>query len=707
MSSPISSALAKLDDCLQAVQVHVEYLRSGLEVDDAQLTTALEDACQNAAEVRELIRAERSDSNWNSREALDGLILELEIAAHERRNQELRTRLLELADELEAGTVKHRSEARTNALNSLRQEAIQELRAEAAIPEQTKELPGPDAREWLHWACNLEEGKDADALQYLRTDFAALDQFAGEMEENYWTPADHVRHTSAPPAPTPAPRRTPSAPAYTPPRAAAPSASSDYGRGSHNVGGRTESSQAPSYAAAVARAYERPSNASPAAAESRRQEPAGGIALVTEAPQAEPIAAPVPEPPARVSTPPAQRTAPRTYPVVEKPKPGGNGAATASEVRTAAAAAAAAAAKPQATVVVTPVERPKPQPAAKPIEKPAEKKAKDRKQQQQQQQQQQRAAAEAATAAAAAEVARAKAAAESARSAKVAKAVEVEEVEKETWASKWSDLRENSGEALADGGWQKYAFAPESLVVIALLLCIAIGIPMWLMHKKPATAAPTTVAQSSVPAQTAAVPAQTATTQAANAVAPSVANGKTPAETQGKPQDPNATKTQTDQTQRDNPTPTTQVISPAPEAPKAVAKNEEPAAAEPPPMPGAVPGAGGGLGNLVKDMPNTVPKLAGQKLRVSSGVAQGQLTHQVTPQYPSQARQERVQGTVVLQAVIAKDGSVEKLSVVSGPSQLTKAAMEAVRQWRYRPFALNGEPVEADTQINVNFRLGE
>jgi protein TonB len=123
-------------------------------------------------------------------------------------------------------------------------------------------------------------------------------------------------------------------------------------------------------------------------------------------------------------------------------------------------------------------------------------------------------------------------------------------------------------------------------------------------------------------------------------------------------------------------------------------------------MVGTASGATGGLG-IMKDMPGSVPKLAGQKLRVSSGVAQGQLTHQVTPQYPSQARQERVQGTVVLQAVIAKDGSVEKLSIVSGPSQLTKAAMEAVKQWRYRPFALNGEPVEADTQINVNFKLGE
>ena len=113
------------------------------------------------------------------------------------------------------------------------------------------------------------------------------------------------------------------------------------------------------------------------------------------------------------------------------------------------------------------------------------------------------------------------------------------------------------------------------------------------------------------------------------------------------------------------------------------------------------------MGNIVKDLSASVPKLANQKLRVSSGVAQGQLLARVNPQYPTAARQERVEGTVVLQAVIDKDGSVKKLTVVSGPNMLTKAAMDAVRQWRYKPFTLNGESVEADTQINVNFKLGE
>jgi len=86
-------------------------------------------------------------------------------------------------------------------------------------------------------------------------------------------------------------------------------------------------------------------------------------------------------------------------------------------------------------------------------------------------------------------------------------------------------------------------------------------------------------------------------------------------------------------------------------------------------------------------------------------VAQGLLVHEVKPQYPPLARQARVQGTVVLQAVIGKDGTVQNLQVLSGHPMLTRGAMDAVKQWRYEPCYLNGEPVEVDRQININFTL--
>ena len=101
-----------------------------------------------------------------------------------------------------------------------------------------------------------------------------------------------------------------------------------------------------------------------------------------------------------------------------------------------------------------------------------------------------------------------------------------------------------------------------------------------------------------------------------------------------------------------------------------------------------------------------MPKLVGpSKVRISSGVAQGLLIREIKPSYPTLAVQARVQGSVLLQAVIAKDGTVHDLRVVSGHPLLVKAALDAVRQWRYKPYLLNGQPVEVDTQIVVNFTL--
>ncbi len=121
---------------------------------------------------------------------------------------------------------------------------------------------------------------------------------------------------------------------------------------------------------------------------------------------------------------------------------------------------------------------------------------------------------------------------------------------------------------------------------------------------------------------------------------------------------------------------------------------------------GVVGGTLGGVLNNIASAPVAVPKVATpQKLRVSSGVAAGNLIHMVQPQYPPLARQARIQGTVKLQAVIGKDGSIQNLRVVSGHKMLAQAALEAVRQWRYKPYYLNGEPYEVEFEINVEFKL--
>ena len=125
-------------------------------------------------------------------------------------------------------------------------------------------------------------------------------------------------------------------------------------------------------------------------------------------------------------------------------------------------------------------------------------------------------------------------------------------------------------------------------------------------------------------------------------------------------------------------------------------------------VPGGVPGGqmGGVIGGIISSTPVAVPKVATpQRVRVSQGVSQGLLIHRVQPMYPPLARQARIQGTVVLQAEISKDGTIENLRLISGHPMLAPSAIEAVRQWRYKPYFLNGEPVAVETQITVNFTL--
>jgi len=84
---------------------------------------------------------------------------------------------------------------------------------------------------------------------------------------------------------------------------------------------------------------------------------------------------------------------------------------------------------------------------------------------------------------------------------------------------------------------------------------------------------------------------------------------------------------------------------------------------------------------------------------------EGSLIYRVQPSYPALAKATRIQGQVVLHAVISRSGTIESLQVISGHPLLVKAAIDAVRQWRYRPYILNGDPVDVDTEVTVNFVL--
>lgn len=118
-------------------------------------------------------------------------------------------------------------------------------------------------------------------------------------------------------------------------------------------------------------------------------------------------------------------------------------------------------------------------------------------------------------------------------------------------------------------------------------------------------------------------------------------------------------------------------------------------------------GPGPNLGPFVSTGPTVLPPppVPSPPIRISE-VMEGNLIRRVEPQYPAIAKQIHLEGAVVLNAIISRDGNIERVDVASGPVMLALAAREAVQQWKYRPYLLNGEPVEVQTQITVNFTLG-
>ncbi len=132
-----------------------------------------------------------------------------------------------------------------------------------------------------------------------------------------------------------------------------------------------------------------------------------------------------------------------------------------------------------------------------------------------------------------------------------------------------------------------------------------------------------------------------------------------------------------------------------------------------PVIPGATDGVPWSTGMSATPVPKLPPPKVVQarpllpRVIVGGVVQAAKIMHQVMPVYPQPARLARISGTVRLEAVINRDGVIQSLRIMSGHPLLAQAALDAVRQWVYRPTRLNGEPVEVLTQIEVNFKLGE
>jgi protein TonB len=153
-----------------------------------------------------------------------------------------------------------------------------------------------------------------------------------------------------------------------------------------------------------------------------------------------------------------------------------------------------------------------------------------------------------------------------------------------------------------------------------------------------------------------------------------------------------------------SPRPNTQEVPPAPVNPTGGVVGGVPG--------GVVGGVPGGVPSEVPSSTSSLPVLAkapaptpAKRIRVAARVVEANLIHDVAPTYPPEAGRARIEGAVVLLAVIGKDGSVQDVRVESGLPLLAQAAIDAVKQWRYRPYLMNGEPVEVDSRITINFTL--
>jgi protein TonB len=666
LSDVLALPLASLDAPLALLDKNLEKLKAAQSVDIAEVIEQFRLAAESAQIVHQLVLSELPAVSWQNREELDALMEKIQTILDVRTLEQLRARLLALATELESGSIVHRRAHRLSELNQLRDQAVNELRSQASLEGAPQTLPGPEAHQWIEWACGLKEPQDAESLQTLRVGFPHLDDFVANLEPNMWIPAG-----SPPPAVLPEPERSAGTTASEPSRletigserpavgsgpipieleAARPRGGGDEPRFGDLLGELSlpllDSNTLTPNDVTPPRTQEEIQRIT-------AQEQAlltSMMGLVTD--PAGHFNRPVERPPTaevfrEASVTPAVLMTDRVgqlKPPVESPS-------TAEVFRKTRAA--------RAVLVSDPVDR---------LNPPAESSF-------------------------TAEVFRETSAAPAVPSSDVRTGVE-----------------EPSG-----GKLRSLLANPTVLVLVALLVFGVLGVILWRSYSSRASSSPVQAIVTKTPDQT----------QGISEVKGSQSGLTTVSETRTstvKAQNEKQTKPQ-DQTAPPSPTPKPSPGKQAAERDSvvlrpgmAISRNIAPAENEEGPpnitgeMPAAIPGGlpnapPSSVANIPASIPVDAPNTAVQKVRVSSGVAQGLLIHQVTPKYPPLARQTRIQGTVVLQAVIGKDGTVQNLHVLSGHPMLTQAAMDAVKQWRYKPYYVNGEPVEADTQINVNFTL--
>ena len=730
MNSIWPPELASLDDALALPCETLGKLDAAVPIDVAKVVEHLRTAADSAQLVRELVASELPEATWQTRTQLDAHIETIRKIVDARNVAKTRTRLVALAAELERGSIVHRRALRVTELNQLRDQAVSTLRSQAEAEAPPPSLPGPEADQWIEWACGLKEPEDSESLEALRHGFAQLDDFVANLEPGMWSVPDPALQNEA------ELRALLEEEARKNLRLRLSDLATELERGSivHHRASRVSQlnqlrdqavqelrSQAegtgnpptlpgpePDQWVAWACALKEPEDAESlqtlrdgfaqlddfvASLEPDMWKAGGGSPTPEIVPEVLPQVDKTPGNGQPKQTPPDRNGFEETIlssgPLPIKLKTGkssGRGhkwrASNAlNQPSTQGFRSATLAPEEPVPAAAVPHEVPIQKDAVVPSMKGLVAEPVGRLKQ-------------------VVEPAVTKEAFRETSPALVTSSHPEPHFKSEVFRGTDHPAKSDDFKTRMTELWERN---PRLLIgVAALVLLLVIGIFWWRSRRNQALQAAAKANES----QAAAVvppPADSSQYQSALPIdvnkqaadkkakdqAAAAAAAKTPAP--GTPAQP-AGK------------PDAGVLQP----PLAVAKNapktQEVASNAPETAPdlGSLPRNGSVPTTLINGISVAQPKLA-QKITVSSGVAQGLLVHQVTPKYPPQARQARVQGTVVLQALIGKDGSVRNLHAVSGPPLLTQAAVDAVKQWRYKPYYLDGQPVEAETQINVKF----
>src|SRR5208283_1441746 len=147
------SALASLDDSVARFCASLEELKAAKFVDVAEVIEQLRMAAESARNLRSVVSSEMPEASWQNREELDALLEQIQQSIEARAIEQRRSRLLALATALERGRIVHRRALRVNEMNQLREQAIAELRSQAGSEKAPQTLPGPEADQWVAWAC--------------------------------------------------------------------------------------------------------------------------------------------------------------------------------------------------------------------------------------------------------------------------------------------------------------------------------------------------------------------------------------------------------------------------------------------------------------------------------------------------------------------------------------------------------------------------